>query len=92
MFVFGSLLWVLATTISNYLVLVVIAPFFLEFAVKSLLITLGLEMEAGLGGLILVLAFTAVYNVLHVALSLFPSILLVKNLSKQGLFLNLKQP
>jgi riboflavin transporter FmnP len=91
-FIFGSLLRVLATTVSNYLVLVVIAPFFLEFAVKSLSITLGLEMEAGLGGLILVLAFTAVYNVLHVALSLFPSIFLVKNLSKQGLFLNLKQP
>lgn len=92
LFIFSSLVRVLATTACNYLVLVVVAPFFLEFAVKSLSVALCLEMEAGLGGLLLVLVFTTVYNILHVALSLLPSMLLVKNLSKQGLFLNLKQP
>jgi riboflavin transporter FmnP len=91
-FIFSSLLRVLATTACNYLVLVVIMPFFLEFAVKSLSIALGLEIEVGLGGLLLILAFTAIYNILHVALSLLPSIFLVRNLSKQGLFLNLREP
>ncbi len=91
-FIFSSLMRILATTASNYLVLVVFMPFFLEFAVKSLSIALGLEIEVGLGGLLLILAFTAIYNILHVALSLLPSIFLVKNFCKQGLFLNLKEP
>ncbi len=91
-FVFSSLTRILATSISNYLVLVVVAPFFLEYAVKFLSLALGLEIEAGVGGLLIVLAFTAIYNLMHVALSLFPSILLVKNLCRQGLFLNLKEP
>lgn len=91
-FVFSSLARILATSISNYLLLVVVAPFFLEYAVKFLSLALGLEIEAGVGGLLIVLAFTAIYNLMHVALSLFPSILLVKNFCRQGLFLNLKEP
>ncbi|MCS7125956.1 MAG: hypothetical protein NZ929_03495 [Aigarchaeota archaeon] len=91
-FLFGGLMRVLATTIVNYLLLVAIAPFFLEYAVSFVSLALGLKIDVGIGGLMLVLAFTAVYNILHVIFSLFPSIVLVKSFSRQGLFLNLKEP
>ncbi|MEN2974978.1 MAG: hypothetical protein ABDH32_05295 [Candidatus Caldarchaeales archaeon] len=91
-FLFGGLVRIIATTIANYILLVALAPFFLEYAVSFVSLALGLNIEVGLAGLILVLFFTAVYNILHTLFSLFPSILLVKRFSQQGLFLNLKEP
>ncbi|MEM1583849.1 MAG: hypothetical protein QXF28_02590 [Nitrososphaerota archaeon] len=91
-FLFSSLMRIIATSISNYVLLAVTMPFFLEYAVKFLSLALGVEVETGIGGLLIILFFTAIYNTLHVALSLFPSIILVKNFSKQGLFLSLREP
>lgn len=91
-FLFSSLTRILATSISNYVLLALTAPFFLEYAVGFLSLALGMEIEAGVGGLLIVLFFTAIYNTLHVVLSLFPSIMLVKNFCRQGMFLNLKEP
>lgn len=91
-FVTGTLARIVAMTLANYLLLAVVTPFFLEFAVRFLSKALGIELAVGPGGLLLVLLFTALFNLLHTVFSLVPSMLLIKSLSRQGLFLSLREP
>lgn len=91
-FIFGSLLRVAVMTAANYVVLVILFPFFLDYAVAAVSMVTGWALEPGMGGLMLVMLFTAVFNVIHVAISLAPSALIVQNLARDGLFLGFKEP
>ncbi len=91
-FTLGITLRVLVMTLANYVVLVILFPEFLEFAAYMVSHSLGVQLEAGLSALILVLVFTAIYNALHVFLSLVPSIFLLNFMIRDGLFLSFARP
>ncbi len=74
--VFGAIIRVLVMTFFNYLVLAVLLPEWLVFA-NALLNRAGFHVSTAWEALLLVLSFTAVFNVLHTLLSLVPSYIIV---------------
>ena len=91
-FTLGIAVRVLVMSLANYVVLVILFPEFLEFASFLVSQSLGITLEAGLSALILVLIFTAIYNAIHVFLSLIPSIFFLNFMIKDGLFLSFARP
>jgi len=84
---FAALIRVLLTTLANYVVLAILMPQFLEFAAGTLRSTLGIVEPTFIGQLIVVLLFTAVFNIIHVAFSLVPSVLITDAVTRHGVFL-----
>lgn len=82
----ASVLRVLVTTAANYVVLVVMFPEFLNFAAMTLSAFIGTSLSPDLQGLILVLTFTAIYNILHIVFSTVPSVLVLKALNRAKAF------
>jgi len=82
----ASVLRVLVTTAANYVVLVVMFPEFLNFAAMTLSAFIGTSLSPDLQGLILVLTFTAIYNILHIVFSTAPSVLVLKALNRAKAF------
>ena len=91
-FLFGSLLRVLTMTAANYVILLYLFPEFLDYAIQALSASLGIQFGCLGTAFTLILIFTAVFNVLHMMLSLFPSLFLLNCMVKDGLFLNFKKP
>lgn len=69
----SSILRVLAMSAFNYVVLTIIAPFWLEFA-SGLVATLGLPTTTPAQTILWVLLLTGLYNALHTVLSMIPSV------------------
>ncbi|RLG05781.1 MAG: hypothetical protein DRN59_04100 [Thaumarchaeota archaeon] len=80
----GCLLRVLTMGILNYLILVFLFPEFLEIAAASISMVLGLRLSGEGMALILVIIFTALFNVLHTVLSIIPAYLLVRSVAGIG--------
>lgn len=80
----GCLLRVLTMGILNYLILVFLFPEFLEIAAASISMVLGLRFSGEGMALILVIVFTALFNVLHTVLSIIPAYLLVRSIAGIG--------
>ncbi|MEM2556005.1 MAG: hypothetical protein QXD31_04065, partial [Candidatus Caldarchaeum sp.] len=80
--VVGIFLRVVVMTAANYVVLVAMFPEFLNFATATLSAFLGIRLTSDLQGLFLVLLFTAVYNILHMALSLIPTVVALNTVHK----------
>ena len=80
----GCLLRVLTMSIFNYLILVFLFPEFLEVAAASISMVLGLKFSEEGMALILVIIFTALFNVLHTVLSIIPAYLLVRSIAGIG--------
>jgi riboflavin transporter FmnP len=76
-FLLGSLFRVVVMSVFNYFVLLYIAPYYVDF-IAPLLATIGLPAETTLDVVIWSLLFTAVYNVIHSAVSVFPAYILTK--------------
>ncbi len=91
-FTLGIAVRVLVMSLANYVVLVILFPEFLKFAAYLVSHSLGMQLEPGLSALMLVLIFTSIYNVLHVFLSLIPSIFLLNFMIRDGLFLSFARP
>lgn len=76
-FLLGSLLRVIVMSVFNYVVLLYIAPYYVDF-IAPLLSSLGLPSETTMDVVIWSLLLTAIYNVIHSAVSVFPAYLLTK--------------
>jgi len=76
-FLLGSLFRVIVMSVFNYLVLLYIAPYFVDF-IAPILASIGLPAETTLDVVIWSLLLTAVYNVIPSAISVFPAYLLTK--------------
>lgn len=74
----GCFFRVLAMSIFNYVIAVIMFPEFVEFAAASISAILGAEFLFYVPAIIAVLVFTAIFNILHVILSMVPAYLLVK--------------
>jgi len=73
----GTLVRVLTMSLSNFIILTIITPYYLEFA-RPLLASLGLSVETRLGALLWVLVLTGVYNLLHTLLAVLPAYLIAE--------------
>ncbi len=80
----GAALRIAAMTAINYVVLVVLFPEFLEFAVGTLSAFMGTKLDILTTGLLLVLAHTAIYNALHTVMSLALSVTVLKAVLAAG--------
>jgi riboflavin transporter FmnP len=71
--IIGILLRVVVMSLFNYAVLTVIAPFWLDYA-AGLVAALGLPTTSTSQTILWVLLLTGLYNLLHTALSMIPSV------------------
>ncbi|MCS7142808.1 MAG: hypothetical protein NZ920_03320 [Aigarchaeota archaeon] len=81
--VVGGVLRIAVMTVVNYIVIVILFPEFLGFAIASVQATTSLAIPTQLTGLILVLIFTAIYNALHTILSLVPAAYIIEAVSRR---------
>ena len=84
-FLLGAFLRVLSMSAMNYLVAYLLFPNFMSLAAGTISMVLGINISGGLSCLIMVLAFTAAFNLIHSILSIAPSILIVKYISSREL-------
>ena len=73
----GSILRVLTMSVFNYAVFTVIAPFWLDYA-AGLVAALGLPTSTPSQTIMYALLLTGIYNLLHTALSLIPSVFIAE--------------
>jgi len=76
-FLFGSALRVIVMSFFNYVVLLYIAPYYIDF-IGPLLGAIGLPSSSTMDVVIWSLVLTGVYNVIHTAVSIFPAYLLTR--------------
>jgi len=76
-FLFGSALRVVVMSFFNYVVLLYIAPYYVDF-IGPLLGTIGLPSGSTMDVVIWSLILTGIYNVIHTAVSIFPAYLLTR--------------
>jgi riboflavin transporter FmnP len=88
----GAVVRILVLTLANYVVLWILLPDFLGFAGSSLTASLGLSLDPGLAVLQLALVVTAVYNLLHIPLSMLPSYFIVGKILSRRIGGTLSQP
>ena len=72
-FIFSLLIRVAVMTVANYVVLTIVFPDFMGFAVDLLAKANIVEATSPFSGIMAILFITGVYNVIHTALSLIPS-------------------
>ncbi len=82
----GGAVRILATTLANYVLLTLLFPDFLELATSMVRAATGLTAGSQLDALLVVLFFTAIYNLIHAVLSIIPSALIVVKISSRGVF------
>lgn len=74
----ASVLRIFVMTAANYVVLAILFPEFLQFATTTLSMFLGAPLQPNQEGLLLVLTFTAIYNILHIPFTFIPAFLILK--------------
>ncbi|MCL7385385.1 MAG: hypothetical protein LZ158_03360 [Thaumarchaeota archaeon] len=73
----------------NYVILVIAVPESLAFVNSLLSMTLGLKLGSELELILLVMALTAAYNVIHTILSLVPPAVIVQRIERVGAFIRI---
>jgi len=76
---FGGILRIIAMSVANFLVLYVFFPEWMSFA-KSCLQTIGLDASSDFSALLWTLLLTAVFNAIHIFVSVIPSYTLIKTI------------
>jgi riboflavin transporter FmnP len=75
---FGALIRIILMSVLNYVIIWILMPSFFILAVKSLGATLGLQFQSNVDALIVIMVFTAVFNIIQTLLSVIPSYSIVK--------------
>jgi len=79
----GIVFRVIVTTISNYIVIWLLFPFFFEFASQTVSSALGMSFGSQIEALIIILALTALFNVIQVIIITIPSLAIVKTVKNR---------
>jgi riboflavin transporter FmnP len=79
----SAIVRVAVLTLANYFVIWVFMPDFLSYATFAVSLVTGIKLSPNFGGMLVVLLLTAVFNVLHVFLTVVPSFVLVIALIKR---------
>ncbi|MGB9759947.1 MAG: ECF transporter S component [Thermoproteota archaeon] len=81
--VLSAIVRVVVLTLANYFVIWVLMPDFLSYATFAVSLVTGIKLSPNFGGLLVVLLLTAVFNILHVFLTVVPSFALAIALVKR---------
>ncbi|MGB9895343.1 MAG: ECF transporter S component [Thermoproteota archaeon] len=81
--VLSAIVRVVVLTLANYFVIWVLMPDFLSYATFAVSLVTGIKLSPDFGGLLVVLLLTAVFNILHVFLTVVPSFVLAIALVKR---------
>ncbi|MGC9013491.1 MAG: ECF transporter S component [Thermoproteota archaeon] len=81
--VLSAIVRVVVLTLANYFVIWVLMPDFLSYATFAVSLVTGIKLSPDFGGLLVVLLLTAVFNILHVFLTVVPSFALAIALVKR---------
>ena len=90
--ILGGFLRVLVMSISNYLVAVLFFPEFFEIAARMISLSLGIKVLGRFSSILLVLAFTSLFNILHLLMSLIPTLAALRYLLRGGFLPSLGKP
>jgi len=90
-FILGVFLRILSMSAMNYLIAYLLFPGFMESAARNISLVLGINVSGELSCLIVVLIFTAIFNLIHSILSIVPSVVIVKYISSKKLTPYLKR-
>lgn len=80
----GCILRVLTMSLFNYVVLIYLFPDLLEFAAASVSAFLGVSFSSEISAFMMIAVFTAIFNILHVPLSIVPAYLIVRAVVNLG--------
>ncbi|MEM2450387.1 MAG: hypothetical protein QXY58_03330 [Nitrososphaerota archaeon] len=87
--VLAAILRTAAMGVMNYLILVIMVPESLTFVNYLLSTTLGLNLGSELELILLVMALTSVFNIIHTILSLVPPVIVVQRIERAGAFMRM---
>lgn len=87
--VLAAITRMIAMSVMNYIILVVIVPESLTFVNSLLSKTLGLSLGSEFELILLIMALISIFNVAHTALSLIPSAIAVQRIEKVGAFVRM---
>ncbi|HDD43216.1 MAG: hypothetical protein DRN61_03700 [Thaumarchaeota archaeon] len=82
--ILGCILRVLAMSLFNYVALICLFPELLDFAAASISAFLGISFSSRISAFTTVAAFTAIFNILHVPLSIAPAYFIVRSIVNLG--------
>jgi len=82
--VLGCILRVLTMSLFNYVVLIYLFPEFLDLAAASVSAFLGISFSSKISAFMTVAFFTAIFNILHVPLSIAPAYFMVGSIVNLG--------
>lgn len=90
-FLLGIFFRILSMSAMNYLIAYLLIPGFMRSAAETISLVLDINVSGELSCLIIVLIFTAIFNLIHSIVSIVPSIMIVKYISSKELTPYLKK-
>ena len=84
-FLLGIFLRIVSMSAMNYLIVYLLFPDFMGLAARTISLVLGINVSGRLSCLIIILIFTAIFNLIHSILSIVPSVVIVKYISSKEL-------
>ena len=79
-FILSCLIRVAVMSIFNYFVLLYMLPELLGLAATSISVFLGVSFSSEAAAFMIIMLFTAIFNILHIPLSILPAYLIVKSI------------
>jgi riboflavin transporter FmnP len=86
---FAILFRIISTSLLNYILLWHLFPFFLDVAIGSLTATVGFKNTTPIIALYVTLFFTAIFNIIHIVISIVPSYAIIRSIEKAKISSNL---
>jgi len=80
----GCLFRVASMSLFNYVVIAFMFPEFLEIAAATISAILGMKLSSDIAAFAAILGFTAIFNIIHTAVSIVPAYLLMKSIISFG--------
>jgi riboflavin transporter FmnP len=88
----AALIRILTMSVFNYILLSFLMPEFFGFAVGSIGSSTGLQFKSDIDAMIIIIIFTAIFNLLHTFLSALPSYAVVKTIFTGRSLFKIKEP
>lgn len=91
-FVLAAAFRIVLMSISNYILLLILMPDFFDFASVSLGAALGLKFSSSTEAIIMIMVFTAIFNLIHTLISCLPAYSILKVVSLRKNVMKTRKP
>ena len=88
----AALIRILTMSLFNYILLSFLMPEFFSFAVGSIGSSTGLQFKSDIDAMMIIMIFTAIFNLLHTLLSALPSYAVVRTIFTGRSLFKIKEP